>query len=215
MPPRSGRSAGLGFSRRSRIAVTVGLLALISAAFTIGLLTRGGSQGDPYQPATAVFASVPAALRPGDDTTKDPVALGRALSDTEISGQDVSGGGFVTLTTWAGKPVVLVVWSSTCRECTTSFATVVRTVAQVQQGVPFVGVATDPTAAPAAAFARRNGWTFPSIADPHGTLASAIGSTAMPVVVVLNAAHHVAASLRAPIPPEALEGAIGSATTGE
>lgn len=215
MAPRSGSSAGLGFSRRSRIAVTAGVLLVIAVAFAIGLYTRGGSQGDPFQPATAVFASVPSALRPGDDTTKDPVPLGRALSDTEISGQDVSGGGFVTMTTWAGKPVVLVLWSSTCKECTTSFATVVRTVAEVQRNVAFVGIATDPTAAPAAAFVRRSGWTFPAIADPRGTLTTAVGSTTQPLVVVLNAAHHVAASLRAPILPEALEGAINSATTGE
>jgi peroxiredoxin len=213
--PRSGSTAGPGFSRRSRIVVTLGVLAVIAGAFGIGLYTRGGSQGDPFQPATAVFATVPSALLPAGAAAGDPVPLGRALSDTEIAGQDVSGGGFVTLTTWAGKPVVLVLWSSTCKDCTTSFATVVRTVAAVQKGVAFVGVATDPTATTAAAFARANGWTFPSIADPASTLTTAVGATTQPVVVVLNAAHHVAASLRAPILPEALEGAINSAATGE
>ena len=215
MPLRPTRSEGAGFSRRARIGVTIALLALIAAVFTIGLLTRGGGQGNPFQPATAVFASVPEALQPGGGTPKDPVPVGRAISDTEIAGPDVSGGGFVTMTTWAGKPVVLVLWSTTCVACGTSFATTVRTVARVQSGVQFLGVATNEPSPDAAAFVRRSGWAFPSIADAHGALRPAIGSSATPLVIVLNAAHHVTASLRAPLAPEALAGAINSASTGD
>ena len=215
MRPPSGRPSGTGFSRRARIGVTAVVLVLMGIAFTVGLITRGGGEGNPFQPASAVFATVPQALQPASASPGEPVRLGRPISDTEISGPDVSGSGFVTLTTWAGRPVVLVLWSSTCPGCTSGFATTVRTVARLQRGVAFLGISTDRSAAAAAAFVRRNGWTFPSIADPDGALTAAVGATTTPVVVVLGAGHHVAAGLRPPFSAAALQGAIASTATGE
>ena len=188
----------------------------MGAAFLIGILAHNSSDENPFQPASSVFASVPPALEPaGGSEPKAPVKAGLQVRDTEFSGQDVSGGGFVSLTTWAGKPIVLVLWSSTCAGCDSTFASTIQTEVKLEPGIQFVGIASGESSTSGASFVRTSNWAFPSITDPHDTLQHALGASTLPVVAILDAQHKVSSSLRGPISRDALDGAIGAVLSGE
>lgn len=108
----------------------------------------------------------------------------------ELSGTDPVTGKHVDLADFAGKPVVLNVWGSWCPGCNEEASDLAR-FARAHPGVQVIGIDLEDTSAGARGFYRRWGWKHPSIADPHGEIASRLGVTGTPTTFFLDARHRV------------------------
>lgn len=103
-----------------------------------------------------------------------------------VSLPDLRGGGTVTLTRLAGKPIVINFWSSTCGPCkqeTPALASVARSVGRK---VTFVGIDTVDSRRQAETFVTRYKVPYPIAFDPNGTVADSYGLPGLPVTIFLS-----------------------------
>jgi thiol-disulfide isomerase/thioredoxin len=107
-----------------------------------------------------------------------------------IRGRDPITGRQVTLTQFAGKPVVLNVWASWCTGCNQEAADLAR-FATLHPGAQVLGVDTQDTSGGARAFYRKWHWHHPSIADPSGSLSAQLAVTGLPTTYFLDRRHRV------------------------
>ena len=126
----------------------------------------------------------------------------REVSGTLLDGSDLS------LSTYAGKVVVLNVWGSWCSPCRKEARALAGAARTLQKdGVKFVGVNTkDSSPQQGLAFERRYDVPYPSFYDPSGRTLLAFQGTlnpsAIPSTVVLDAQGRVAASILGEIPSQ-------------
>jgi len=120
------------------------------------------------------------------------------LSGTTLAGQKLD------IATLRGKPVVLNVWGSWCAPCRKE-APALQTAADTLKagGVSMVGInIRDLDPAPALAFEKAFRITYPSLADPDGSLLlalrGAVSPSAIPTTLVLDADGRVAARINGP-----------------
>ncbi len=116
---------------------------------------------------------------------------GDALS---LSGVSPITGKRVSLAEFAGKPIVLNVWGSWCTGCIAE----ARDLARFERAHPeaqVVGIDLEDTDGGARAFYRRYGFTHPSIADPHGEIASRLSVQGTPTTFFLDRRHRIVASV--------------------
>lgn len=113
---------------------------------------------------------------------------GTADGALELSGTDPITGEQVSLASYAGKPVVLAIWASWCHGCNDE-APHLGEVAKRRSDVAFVGLNFQDSGDGARWFYGEYGWDFPSIADPSGEKALALGLQGTPTTIFLDAEH--------------------------
>ncbi len=149
-----------------RPAIAVAVVAVLVVAVIGGLVARGHSS--------------PAA----------PVAVSSGAAP-QLTGTDPVTGRHVSLTSFAGKPVVLNIWASWCPGCNQEAADL-RQFAAAHPNAQVVGIDYQDTTGGAQGFYRRWGWSHPSIFDPHGNLAASLGLQGLPTTIFLDARHRIA-----------------------
>lgn len=150
---------------RSRVVVGAAAVAVV-ALVGIGLLAARGTG-----PAAAVS-----------------VSSGEAIS---FSGTDPITGKQVSLTDYAGKPVVLNVWGSWCEGCAAE-AVDLREFVERHPEAPMIGIDLQDSEGAARAFYEEWGWTHPSVFDPDGEISFSLGLQGTPSTFFLDREHRVA-----------------------
>jgi thiol-disulfide isomerase/thioredoxin len=111
------------------------------------------------------------------------------------------GGGHGSLRGYAGQVVVLNVWASWCGPCRRESAGLVAAAKSLPK-VAFLGINTRDNEGNAAAFVRAEGVPYPSFADQDGRLVlqlqRVLDISGLPVTVVLDRQHRVAAAIYGP-----------------
>jgi thiol-disulfide isomerase/thioredoxin len=98
----------------------------------------------------------------------------------------------VSLSQYAGQPVIVNFWASWCEPCQQETPLLARWHAQ-HSHVILLGLDENDTAANALKFARVKGVGYPLGFDPGTTAASAYGVDALPQTFFLNARHQIVA----------------------
>jgi thiol-disulfide isomerase/thioredoxin len=150
-----------------RRIVAVGLVAVALAACSGG--------GDAATPTTN--------RNDGVDLT-DGSHDGQDLSTTVLDGLD---GGQVAFADYAGTPVVVNFFASTCAPCVREMPDIESVKDDVGDRVAFVGVATNDRVDDAVALARRTGVTWDLARDPRGDFIAEVGGLVLPTTVLVGA----------------------------
>ena len=102
-------------------------------------------------------------------------------------------GGSVSLSQYAGKPVIVNFWASWCSPCKQETPLLAAWYRQEKGRVPLLGLDENDTESAALSFAHSKGVTYPLGFDPQTTAASAYGVIALPQTFFLNAKHQIVA----------------------
>ncbi len=133
--------------------------------------------------ALVLLASACGAAKPAASPTQQVTASGGPT----LTGKDVS------ITSYRGKPVVLIFWASWCGPCHDEQPALNTAYAQWSpRGVVFLGIDLRDTTAPALAFQTEFKVPYPSIADTNATLAIDYRIPSAPSLVFLTAQGKVA-----------------------
>ena len=98
----------------------------------------------------------------------------------------------VSLSQYAGQPVIVNFWASWCEPCQQETPLLARWHAQ-HGHVVLLGLDENDVTASALEFARAKGVTYPLAFDPDMSAASAYGVDALPQTFFLNARHQIVA----------------------
>jgi cytochrome c biogenesis protein CcmG, thiol:disulfide interchange protein DsbE len=101
-------------------------------------------------------------------------------------------GRLVSLSQYAGQPVIVNFWASWCEPCQQETPLLARWHARHGR-VILLGLDENDTAASALKFARAKGVGYPLASDPDTSAASAYGVDALPQTFFLNARHQIVA----------------------
>jgi thiol-disulfide isomerase/thioredoxin len=109
----------------------------------------------------------------------------------EVSGPALGSGRTLASTAYPGKVVVLNVWGSWCGPCRKEAPDLQAASEQTKDLAQFIGINTkDRSEAPAEAFVRAEGLTYPNIYDPDGktllALAGELPPSAIPTTMILD-----------------------------
>jgi thiol-disulfide isomerase/thioredoxin len=133
--------------------------------------------------ALVLAASACGAVKPESIPTLQVTATGGPT----LTGKDVS------ITSFRGRPVVLIFWASWCGPCHDEQPALNAAYTQWSpRGVVFLGVDLRDTTTPALAFQSEFKVPYPSIADTNATLAIDYRIPSAPSLVFLNAQGKVA-----------------------
>ena len=161
LPRAARRTAGL--ARRHKVITSVTALFIV-AIIAVSLATSGsGTPPPPSYPAAAGF-TLP--------------ALGQA-------GQQVS------LSQYAGKPVIVNFWASWCEPCQKETPLLASWYKQQHGRVALLGLDENDTTADALKFAQAKGVSYPIGFDPQVTVALAYNVDGLPQTFFLNAQHRI------------------------
>jgi cytochrome c biogenesis protein CcmG, thiol:disulfide interchange protein DsbE len=161
MPMRVPAGAVRRMARQHRIASAM-LGICLAAAVAAGLVA-----------ATSGSASPP------------PRAAGFTVTALGQAGQHIS------LSEYAGRPVVLNFFASWCAPCRQETPMLARFYRTERAKVPVIGLDENDSAAAAQKFATQSGVTYPVGFDPGVQAANAYGVIALPQTFFLNASHHI------------------------
>jgi len=98
----------------------------------------------------------------------------------------------VSLSGYAGQPVIVNFWASWCTPCQQETPLLARW-HDLHRNVVLLGLDENDTVASALAFARAKGVSYPLAFDPDMSVASAYGVDALPQTFFLNARHQIVA----------------------
>ena len=146
-------------------------------------------------------------LIPPDKRTPAPPLRGPALDGTTLD-----------IETFKGKIIVLNVWGSWCAPCRHEAPALVEAAAKTQATAQFVGInSRDLDVAPANAFVRAFGITYPNFFDPDGTLLLGFGQLppkAIPSTLIIDSQGRVAARILGEATATTLIGAVSDIAGG-
>lgn len=114
-------------------------------------------------------------------------AGGRPL---RLQGRDVLTGKPAGLAAYAGRPVVVNFWSSSCGACFADALALAR-FERTHPAAAVLGVDVADSTAGARSLYRRVGWRHPSIADPSGRIAARLRLETLPTTLFLDRRHRV------------------------
>ncbi len=179
MPLRPGRP------RRAAVVVA----GVVVAAAALAGCSQSSSAGDRVDVAEQGYVS-------GDGSTTILAEADR-IPAPDLRGTTLEGEPFV-LSDHLGEVVVLNTWASWCAPCRAEAPALEATARELaERGVAFVGLNTRDSAAAAQAFTRRFDISYPSVADPDGSLQllfhDSLPPSAIPTTVVIDAQGRVAA----------------------
>jgi thiol-disulfide isomerase/thioredoxin len=117
------------------------------------------------------------------------------------------------LTSLHGSPVVVNIWASWCGPCIREAPGLAQTARQYRGKAQFVGVDIIDQRAPATAFIKRFGWTYPSVFDPTGAIRDDLGFLGQPVTVVFDAAGKRVDTIVGPAPASELQAQLAKLTS--
>lgn len=86
-----------------------------------------------------------------------------------------------------GTPVIVNIWASWCGPCTAEAPGLAQLAKHYGDRVQFLGVDIEDQTAPARAFIKKYGWTYPSVADPKGEIKRGYGFLGQPDTLVYDA----------------------------
>jgi cytochrome c biogenesis protein CcmG/thiol:disulfide interchange protein DsbE len=109
----------------------------------------------------------------------------------------------VSLSQYAGQPVIVNFWASWCEPCQQETPLLARWHAQ-HGHVVLLGLDENDTTVRALEFARAKGVTYPLALDPDMSAASAYGVDALPQTFFLNARHQIVAHVIGMVTPAKL-----------
>jgi cytochrome c biogenesis protein CcmG/thiol:disulfide interchange protein DsbE len=140
---------------------------------------------------------------------KDPHALPSVLEGKsapaftllDLEGQEVS------LTDYAGKPMVVNFWASWCSPCAMEHPALLRG-AQAYPDVVFLGVLYGDTIEKANVFLKNRGSAYPSLQDPEQRTAIDYGVAGVPETFFLSRDHVVVSKVSGPLNQPALVSAV-------
>lgn len=115
-----------------------------------------------------------------------PVALSQGPPVPDLAGTDPTSGRSVSVSQFAGRPLVINMWASWCTGCIAEAPDIAR-FTKDHPDVAFLGIDVTDAAGDARAFAHRYGWTHPSIFDPHGQLGARLNLRGLPTTVFVRA----------------------------
>src|SRR4051812_34010477 len=119
--------------------------------------------------AAAVFLAMALALAAcnggGDDKTAD-----RKLIDTQY---ELLGGGSSTLTSYAGRPVLVNFFAKSCAPCVAEMPALEQVHQEYADRVTFVGFSTQESPEDARSIVKTTGVSYPIARDPDGALSVA------------------------------------------
>jgi thiol-disulfide isomerase/thioredoxin len=164
--PPPGRARGTA-RRAGRIIAGHKIISGITAVFVV-----------------AAIAVSLATTSPGAAKTY-PRAAGFSLPALGASGQHVS------LSQYAGKPVIVNFWASWCSPCQQETPLLASWYKQQHGKVVLLGLDENDSASAALKFAHAKGVTYPLGFDPNVTVAPAYGVDALPQTFFLNAKHQI------------------------
>jgi thiol-disulfide isomerase/thioredoxin len=167
------------------MARTPALAAISLTAVALGLAACGGSDST----SSASTSHGPLATYTGP-------AIGTVIRSPEpspapaLAGTDPITGRHVSLAQFAGKPVVVNFWASSCFPCNQEAPALLQ-LARAHPEAVVLGVDTTDSDADARRFYAKWHLTHASIADPHGDLAASYAVPGLPTTVFLTASHRI------------------------
>ena len=168
LPGAARRTAGI--VRRHK--VITGISALFIVAIIAVSLATSGTPASPSDP-TAVAGST------------NTAAPGFTLPALGQSGQQVS------LSQYAGKPVIVNFWASWCAPCQQETPLLASWYKQQHGHVVLLGLDENDTTADALKFAQAKGVSYPIGFDPQVKVALAYNVDGLPQTFFLNAQHRI------------------------
>ncbi|OYO09158.1 hypothetical protein CGZ98_15485 [Enemella evansiae] len=188
------------FSRRAfgGLLATTGALLITGCSSSV---SGGGGTG-------FVAGSTGLTRVPPDQRKPAPQASGTGLNGEQLT------------TSHPGKVVVINVWGSWCAPCRKEAPDLVAAHQQTKDTAVFIGIDTrDPDPAPAQAFVRNFGVTYPSIYDPEGrTLLQFSGElppSGIPSTLVIDPQGRVAARVIGTVDTTTLVGLVNDTAAGK
>lgn len=176
-------------------------LALV-ALTALGALSACSTATDTADVSGFTAGDGTVTIVPTDQRVDAPVLSGTTLDEDPISTDD-----------FAGQAIVINVWGSWCAPCRAEAPDLVDASEQLGADVAFLGVNTrDLDTAPALAFERSFGLTYPSIYDPDGDLLLGFGQLppkAIPSTLVIDPEGRVAARVLGAVDASTLVGIVG------
>jgi cytochrome c biogenesis protein CcmG, thiol:disulfide interchange protein DsbE len=121
----------------------------------------------------------------GSPAPSHPAAAGFTLPAVGQTGQQVS------LSQYAGKPVIVNFWASWCAPCQQETPLLASWYKQQHGHVVLLGLDENDSTASALKFARAKGVTYPIGFDPNVTVALAYNVDGLPQTFFLNAQHRI------------------------
>ena len=168
LPGAARRTAGI--VRRHK--VITGITALFIVAIIAVSLATSGTPASPSDPAAAAGSS-------------NAPAPGFTLPALGQSGQQVS------LSQYAGKPVIVNFWASWCEPCQQETPLLASWYKQQHGHVVLLGLDENDTTANALKFAQAKGVSYPIGFDPQVKVALAYNVDGLPQTFFLNARHRI------------------------
>jgi cytochrome c biogenesis protein CcmG, thiol:disulfide interchange protein DsbE len=150
-----------GLARRHKVITGV-VAAFIVAVIAVSVATSGTAAPPSY-----------------------PAAAGFTLTALGQPGQQVS------LSQYAGRPVIINFWASWCAPCQQETPLLASWYKQQRGHVALLGLDENDTAADALKFATAKGVSYPIGFDPSVTVAPAYGVDGLPQTFFLNAEHRI------------------------
>jgi thiol-disulfide isomerase/thioredoxin len=181
--------------RAARMVIFAMLVPLLMALLLPACTATGADEQTKSAGQQGYVGGAPGLTRvPPADRKPAPVASGPQLGDD----RSISTGDY------PGKVVVLNVWGSWCAPCRAEAKDLQAASVETAKIAQFIGInSKDPDPAPAAAFARTFGVTYPSIYDNNGTVllrySGALSLSIIPSTLIIDKQGRVAVRVTGPL----------------
>jgi thiol-disulfide isomerase/thioredoxin len=115
-----------------------------------------------------------------------PVRISDGPPAPDLAGADPVTGRRVSVSDFAGRPLVINMWASWCTGCIAE-APDIRRFTEDHPDVGFLGIAVSDSIGGSRGFVDRFGWTHPSIFDPDGGHAAKLNLRGLPTTIFVTA----------------------------